>query len=119
MRSQRHLLLGQRGGLPDPLQLAHGRACEARARLLLAGVEGVLIAVSTPLVGWMIDRLGSVDDALVMVGLVFALGLACAVLAWALVAFAHRSAQARSALSWGSLRFSGSAFPKVDAAADR
>ena len=119
VRSQRHLLLGQGAGLPDPLQLAHGQACEAQARLLLTTFEGVLIAVSTPLVGWMIDRLGSVDDALVMVGLVFALGLACAVLAWALVAFAHRSAQARSALSWGSLRFSGSAFPKGDAAADR
>jgi hypothetical protein len=118
--AQRHLLLGRRIGLPDSMQLASGRACEVRARLLLTTFEGVLIAVITPLSGWMIDWLGSVDDVLVMVGLVFVLGLGCFALGHALFyVCAHRLAHTRAALTWQRLRLTGSSFPKVNVAADR
>jgi hypothetical protein len=117
--ARRHLLLEQHMRLPDPMQLAYGRAYEARARLLLTTFEGMLIAVITPLSGWMIDWLGSVDDVLVMVGLVFVLGLGCFVLRQALFVFAHRLTHTRAALAWQRLRLTGSSFPTVNVAADR
>ena len=39
------------------------------------------MALFAPLLGWLIDESRSVDTILVMVGLVFALGLACSLLA--------------------------------------
>jgi hypothetical protein len=78
--AQRHLSLGQNAGLLDSLQLAHGAAREACVNRLFATVEGVLMALFMPLIGWLIDQSRSVDIVLVMVGLVFALGLACSLL---------------------------------------
>ncbi len=62
-------------GRPDTLQLAHGRAQEARLTWLFATTEGVLIAFFTPLLGWLIDFYSSVDRVLVIIGLCFLLGL--------------------------------------------
>ncbi len=76
--SQHHLLPGQSKGWPCTMQLASKRAYEARASLLLATLEGLLIAAITPAIGWLIDWRGSVDDVLVMIGLIFLLSLACA-----------------------------------------
>ncbi len=73
--AQRHLLLRQGMGLPDRLQLAHGRAQEERVTRLLATAEGVLIVVFTPVVGLLIDFYGSFDRVLVIVGQCFLLGL--------------------------------------------
>ena len=73
--AQRHHLLGQGMGLPDTLQLAHGRAQEERVTRLLVTAEGLLIAFFTPVVGWMIDLYGSFDRVLVIVGQCFLLGL--------------------------------------------
>ena len=73
--------------------------------------------VCTPLLGWLIDQLGSVDAVLVMVGLAFAIGLLCATLAWMLVRLTRRLAQQRSRLGRRGLRFSGSSFPRLEAAA--
>ena len=73
--AQRHHLLGQGMGLPDTLQLAHGRAQEERVTRLLVTAEGLLIAFFTPVVGWMIDFYGSFDRVLVIVGQCFLLGL--------------------------------------------
>ena len=118
VQSQRHLLFtGQGARLADPLRLAHARACEAHAQLLLARTEGLAIVVCTPLLGWLIDQLGSVDAVLVMVGLAFAIGLLCATLAWMLVRLTRRLAQQRSRLGRRGLRFSGSSFPRLEAAA--
>lgn len=77
-RSQRHLLLARRKALPSPLHLAYAGAREAQVTRLLATVEGLLIAVLTPLLGWWIDVRGSVDPVLVSVGLGF-LGMLLAV----------------------------------------
>jgi len=79
--AQHHLSLGQNARLLDSLQLAHAGAREACVNRLFATVEGVLIALFAPLLGWLIDESRSVDTVLVMVGLVFALGLACSLLA--------------------------------------
>lgn len=79
--AQRHLSLGQNARSLDSLQLAHGGAREACVNRLFATVEGVLMALFTPLIGWLIDESRSVDTILVIVGLVFALGLACSLLA--------------------------------------
>jgi len=79
--AQRHLSLAQNARLLDSLQLAHTSACEACVTRLCATVEGVLIALFAPLIGWLIDESRSVDTILVMVGLVFALALACSLLA--------------------------------------
>jgi hypothetical protein len=79
--AQRHLSLGQNARLLASLQLAHTGACEACVNRLFATVEGVLIALFAPLLGWLIDESRSVDTILVMVGLVFALALACSLLA--------------------------------------
>ena len=75
--ARRHLSFGRDARLLDTLQLAHGGAREVRVNRLFATVEGVLMALFTPLIGWLIDESRSVDTVLVMVGLVFALGLAC------------------------------------------
>jgi hypothetical protein len=77
-QSQRHLLLAQGRALPSPLHLAHAGAREAQVTRLLATVEGLLIAVLTPLLGWWIDVRNNVDPVLVSVGLGF-LGLLLAV----------------------------------------
>ena len=79
--AQHHLSLGQNARLLDSLQLAHAGAREACVNRLFATVAGVLIALFAPLLGWLIDESRSVDTVLVMVGLVFALGLACSLLA--------------------------------------
>ena len=79
--AQRHLSLGQNARLLDSLQFAHGGAREVRVNGLFVMVEGVLTALFTPLLGWLIDESRSVDTVLVIVGLVFALGLACSLLA--------------------------------------
>jgi hypothetical protein len=70
-QSQRHLLLAQGRALPTSLHLAHASAREAQVTRLLTTVEGLLIAVLTPLLGWWIDTRGSVDAVLVSVGLGF------------------------------------------------
>ena len=74
--AQRHLWLGQGSGQLDMYHLAaHGRAQEERLTRLFATTEGMLIAVSTPIVGVLIDLYGSVDRVLVIVGQCFLLGL--------------------------------------------
>jgi hypothetical protein len=78
--AQRHLLLRQGLGLPDTLQLAHGRAQEARLTRLFATTEGILIAFMTPVVGLLIDLYDNVDRVLVIVGLCFLLFLTLSVL---------------------------------------
>jgi len=79
--ARRHLSLGQNARLPDSLQLAHAGVREACINRLFATAEGVLTALFTPLIGWLIDESRSVDTVLVMVGLVFVLALACSLLA--------------------------------------
>jgi len=68
------------GGSGTTPPLAHTKL-EACVTRLFATVEGVLMALFAPLLGWLIDESRSVDTILVMVGLVFALGLACSLLA--------------------------------------
>ncbi len=96
--AQRHLLLGQGLGLPDTLQLAHGRALEACLTRLFATTEGVLIAFMTPVLGMLIDLYGSVDRVLVIIGLCFLLGLTLLALISVLRSLKHprRSQFARS-----------------------
>lgn len=79
--AQRHLSLAQSARPLDSLHLAHGSAREACVNRLFATAEGVLVALFTLLIGWLIDESRSVDTVLVIVGLVFALGLACSLLA--------------------------------------
>ncbi len=79
--AQRHLSLTQSARPLDSLQLAHAGAREACVTRLFATVEGVLMALFAPLLGWLIDESRSVDPVLVMVGLVFVLALACSLLA--------------------------------------
>jgi len=83
--AQRSLLLGKGMGLPDTLQLAHGRTQEEHVTRLLARAEGILIAVITPVVGWLIDLLGSVDTTLMMAGACVVLFLACSLFAFGLL----------------------------------
>lgn len=90
--ARRHLSFRQGARLPDTLQLAHGGTREAERNGLFTTVEGLLIALLVPLVGWLIDESRSVDTVLVMVGLVFALSLACSLL----VLYAHRRQPART-----------------------
>jgi len=78
--ARRHLSFGQNARLLDSLQLAHGGAREASVNRLFATVEGVLMALFTPLIGWLIDESRSVDTVLVMVGLVGVLVVACSLL---------------------------------------
>ena len=73
--AQRHRWLGQGTGRLDTYHLAHGCAQEERVTRLFATTEGILIAVSTPVVGLLIDLYGSVDRVLVIIGLFFLLGL--------------------------------------------
>ncbi len=106
--AQRHLLHRQGMGLPDTLQLAHGRAQEERLTRFFATVEGVLIAVFTPVVGLLIDFYGNFDRVLVIVGQCFLLGLTLLALISVLRSLKHpqRSQLARNAfggraaLSW-------------------
>ena len=117
--SQRYLLFGRDAGLADPLRLAHASACETRAKLLLARIEALAIVACTPLLGWLIDRLGSVDVVLVLVGLTFALGQLGVGLVGSLVAFTHRLVQPRQRLNQHNLRFSGRLFPRLETAPHR
>jgi hypothetical protein len=79
--AQCHLSLAQSARPLDSLYLAHGSAREACVNRLFATAEGVLMALFTPFIGWLIDESRSVDTVLVIVGLVFALSLACSLLA--------------------------------------
>src|SRR5258708_8709739 len=72
-------------GLPDTLQIAKGRTKEEHVARLLARAEGILIAVITPVVGWLIDLLGSVDTTLMMAGSCVVLFLACSLFAFGLL----------------------------------
>jgi hypothetical protein len=85
-------------GWLDTVQIAYGRACEARANRQRATIEGMLIAAITPIVGWVIDWRGGVDAALILVGLIF-FGLAGALGGYALF-------QVTSQLSRGYARHS-------------
>jgi hypothetical protein len=71
-------------GWLDTVHIAYGRACEARANRQRATIEGLLITAITPIVGLVIDWRGGVDEALILVGLFFFLGLACALGGYAL-----------------------------------
>ncbi len=98
VEAERHLRFRQGIALPTTLQLAHASALEARATRLLATVEGVLIALLTPLLGWWIDVRGGVDPVLVSVGLGFLAVLVVGILAAALVSvLPHRMKQPRRA----------------------
>lgn len=119
VQSQRHLLPGQRSRMADPLHQAYTRACEAQSRLLVARAEGLAIVVCTLLLGWLIDRLGSVDAVLLLVGVAFALVFVCAALIWMFVMFTRRLAQARLAFRRQEPRFSGSSFPMIKTAPHR
>jgi hypothetical protein len=106
--AQRHLLLGQGMGQTNTLQLAHGRAQEERVTRFFLTTEGILIAVFTPLVGWLIDFYGSFDRVLVIVGQCFLLGLTLLALIWVVRSlkqpqrsqFAQNAFGGRAALSW-------------------
>ncbi len=116
VQSQRHRLLGRDARLTHPLHLGYRRACEASAKRVLARGEGLAIVVWTPLLGWLIDRLNSVDAVLVLVGLIFALGLLCTALVWALIALAHRLVQRHPVPGSRSLRVSSGLSPGLDTA---
>ncbi len=73
--AQSHLMLRNGMGIPDPLQLALGRAQEARLTRQFTIIEGVLIAFLTPILGWLIGVYGSSDRVLILCGLCFLLGL--------------------------------------------
>ncbi len=103
-QSQRHLLLAQGMALPTTLHLAHASACEAQVTRLLTTVEGLLIAVFTPLLGWLIDARGSVDTVLVSVGLGF-LGMLLAGRVLAALALALRRARSPRRVVFGTTRF--------------
>ena len=79
--AKQHLFIRQDGGLPDPLQLAHGRAQEALLTRLFMTTEGILIAVLTPVLGALVDLYGNVDRVLILVGLCFLLALTLSALA--------------------------------------
>jgi hypothetical protein len=87
--AQRHVLLRQGVGLPDPLQRAHGSAQDARLTRLLAMTEGILIIFLTPALGWLIDLYDSVDRVLILVGLCSLLGLTLFALVRVLGSFKH------------------------------
>jgi hypothetical protein len=103
-QSQRHLLLAQGRALPSSLHLAHASAREAQVSRLLATVEGLLIAVFTPLLGWLIDARGSVDTVLVSVGIGF-LGMLLAGRVLAGLALALRRARSPCRAVFGTTRF--------------
>jgi hypothetical protein len=71
VQAERHLLLRQGTALPTTLHLAQSSAQEARVTRRLATAEGLLTALFTPLLGWLIDACGTVDPVLVTVGLAF------------------------------------------------
>ena len=106
--AQRHLLPGRGMGQTDTLHLAHGRAQEERVTRLLMTAEGLLIAVFTPLVGWLIDFYGSFDRVLVIVGQCFLLRLTLLALIWVLRSlkqpqhwqFARKAFGGRATNSW-------------------
>jgi hypothetical protein len=88
----------------DSLHLAHGRAREACVNHLFATVEGVLMALFTPLIGWLIDESRSADTVLIIVDLVLAVSLACALLALG-TSFQQAARTRRSGVScWVSTR---------------
>jgi len=71
--AQRHLLAGQ--APMDYPQFAYARAQEEHVSRVIGTVEGLLIVVITPAIGWLIDRFGSVDTILIAFGLSFVLVL--------------------------------------------
>jgi hypothetical protein len=87
--AQRHLLLGQGLGLPDTLQVAHGRVQEAHLTRLFVTTESVLIAFMTPVLGLLIDLYGSADRVLVLIGLCFLLHLTLSALISVLKSLQH------------------------------
>jgi hypothetical protein len=100
--AQRHLFLRQGMNLPDTLQLAHGRAQEARLNRFLMTTEGMLIALLTPVLGLLIDLYGNVDRVLVLVRLCFLLALTLSALTSVLksLKYRERSPNAQSTLRW-------------------
>jgi len=97
-QAHRHLLLGQGLRLPTALHLAHSRAREAQVNRLLATVEGVLVAVLTPWLGWLIDVRGGVDPVLVSIGLGFLAVLLVGAVVAALVPRLHLARSPRWAI---------------------
>jgi hypothetical protein len=89
VHAQRHLFICQGLGVPDTLQLAYGRALEARLARLFVLAEGVLIAIVTPVLGVLIGFYGSVDRVLVLVGLCFLLVLTLSALTSVLRSLKH------------------------------
>ena len=104
----RHQLAGdaQMGSAPP----AYERAQEKRIMRMQALLESLCIAVFTPTLGWLIDRLGSVDTVLILVGLLFVLLLSLVLLISSLLSrlqYARSLASPRrlaetSRISWGS-----------------
>ncbi len=85
VQAHRHLLLRQGTMLPTTLRLAQSSAQEVQVTRRLATVEGLLIALLTPLLGWLIDARGTVDPVLVTVGLAFFVVLLVGAAATALI----------------------------------
>ena len=113
--AQRHLLLRQGVKLPDTLQLAHGRAQEARLSRLVLTTEGILIALLTPVLGLLIDLYGNVDRVLVLVGLRIFLALTLSALTSVLksLKYRERSYSVRSTLGRRAARTSRPAYSLV------
>jgi hypothetical protein len=102
--AQRYRWLGQGSGMTEPLHLAYGCAQEERLARLFTITEGVLIAVSTPVVGMLIDLYGSVDRVLVIVGLCFLLGLTLLALISVLRSLKHQQHSVFGKLPRSALR---------------
>jgi hypothetical protein len=93
------------------MQLPYGRVCEARATLQLATMEGVIIAAMTPVIGWVINWRGNVDEVLIMVSLVFFLCWSCALGGYALFEMAHRPSRERDGLVIHGTNSGGNVLP--------
>lgn len=92
-------MFGQGKGAVDPVQPAPGRVQEDRVNRRLATAEGLLIAVITPPVGWLIDLFGSVDLVLVVAGLFIVLLLALSILVSGLIRSMHHH---QAQVSWNT-----------------
>jgi hypothetical protein len=95
------------------MQPTYGRACEVQANRQRATIASLLIAVITPVIGWVIDWCGSVDEALIMVGLIFFLSLACALGGHALFEMTRRPSRVRSSLILHGMCSRGNVLPNM------